>query len=357
MKSGNFLNFIRKARSVHGYKYEYLEYINMKTPIKISLCGIIFFQNPSKHLMGRSPEKGIQKMTNDEFIFKSKEIWNNRFDYRKTLYNGSLKSIIIIDIESGIEYTQRANSHLNGVDPFIKMTTEDFISRSVKKHGDIYDYSLTIYKNYHKKVKIIYKNTGEVFDQTPSNHLSGLRPDFAKKMDNISFIRSSNNVHDFKYNYDKVIYLNSKSKVIIICKFHGDFNQTPNSHLQGSGCPSCNESSGEREIDKFLKKYKITYDRQHKFSDCRNMFELPFDFYISSIRTCIEFDGIQHFQPVEYFGGVDAYNKLKINDKIKNDYCEDNYINLIRIRYDQIDDIWDVLWSHLGPSIRRLKLG
>ena len=86
--------------------------------------------------------------------------------------------------------------------------------------------------------------------------------------------------------------------------------------------------------------------REHRFIDCVNIHPLRFDFYIPSRRTCIEFDGIQHYQPVEYFGGQTAYEKAKINDKIKNDYCEDNYINLIRIRWDQIDDIQQILLNN-----------
>jgi len=121
------------------------------------------------------------------------------------------------------------------------------------------------------------------------------------------------------------------------------------------GCPSCNESKGEKEIAKFLNKYNINYNRQHKFNDCKNIFQLPFDFYIASVRTCIEFDGKQHFQPVEHFGGVKAYESLKLNDKIKSDYCEDNYINLIRIRYDQIEDIYRILWDNLKEHIKIKK--
>jgi hypothetical protein len=70
------------------------------------------------------------------------------------------------------------------------------------------------------------------------------------------------------------------------------------------------------------------------------------------MRTCIEFDGEQHFHPVSHFGGIMAYESLKINDKIKNDYCEDNYISLIRIRYDQIDDIYRILWDNLKNHIK-----
>jgi len=133
---------------------------------------------------------------------------------------------------------------------------------------------------------------------------------------------------------------------LITCPIHGDFEQRPISHLQGFGCNNCYESKGEKKIAKFLDKYKISYSRQHKFDECTGKrYKLPFDFYIPSKRTCIEFDGLQHFQPVNYFGGVKAYEQLKINDKIKEYYCEDNYIDLIRIRYDQIDNIESILHS------------
>ena len=122
------------------------------------------------------------------------------------------------------------------------------------------------------------------------------------------------------------------------------------------GCSNCNESKGEKEIAKFLDKYKIVYDRQKKFAGCRNIFELPFDFYIPSMRTCIEFDGKQHFEPMEFFGGIPAYETLKINDNIKTEYCEDNYINLIRIRYDQENIIWEILWDNLKSLINNKEV-
>jgi very-short-patch-repair endonuclease len=118
-----------------------------------------------------------------------------------------------------------------------------------------------------------------------------------------------------------------------------------------SGCPVCSESKGEREIRKYLDGFKILYEKEYKFKDCRNILPLRYDFYLPKYRAVIEFDGIQHYEPVEHFGGLKAYESLKVNDKIKNDYCEDNYIDLIRIRYDQIDRIFDILKESLKNKI------
>jgi hypothetical protein len=129
------------------------------------------------------------------------------------------------------------------------------------------------------------------------------------------------------------------TKLIITCPIHGDFLQRPSSHMKGFGCSSCVESKGEKAIAKFLDKNNISYYRQHKFDDCKNIFQLPFDFYIPRLRLCIEFDGKQHYEPMSLFGGIEAFEGLKINDNIKNEYCEDNYIDLVRIKYDQLDNI------------------
>ena len=118
-----------------------------------------------------------------------------------------------------------------------------------------------------------------------------------------------------------------------------------------SGCSVCSESKGEREIRKYLDNFKINYEKEYKFKDCRNILPLRFDFYLPKYRTAIEFDGIQHYEPMEFFGGLEAYERLKKNDKIKSDYCEENYIDLIRIRYDQADRIFEILKESLKNKV------
>ena len=143
-------------------------------------------------------------------------------------------------------------------------------------------------------------------------------------------------VHGDRYNYDKVVYVNSNNKVIITCEKHGDFKQIPSSHLRGSGCPSCKHSTGEKMIQNFLKKMNIKYTTQKNFYGCMNEDTnrlLPFDLYVPEFHTCIEFDGYQHFIPVERWGGEDNLKEIQRRDNIKNQYCKDNDINLIRIPY------------------------
>lgn len=350
-------DFIDKARNTHGYKYNYPnlgDKVLSNDIIEIELNGEIYQQRVSKHLIGRCPEKNTPTKTTEQFIREAKVIWGDKYDYSLTEYNGALNKVKII--YDGVIFEQRAVSHLSSA-PELNMNQEYFIKKSIDKWGNKYDYSLVDYKNCKSKVKIIHRETGKIYKQTPVNHLlyapENIKLSVRKTTD--EFIEESILVHDNKYSYERTKYIKNQEKVTITCPIHGDFEQRPLSHLSGNGCPSCSESQGEKEISKFLNEYNIGYYRQHKFPKCRNTFELPFDFYIPTMRTCIEFDGLQHYQPLKFFGGRESYEKLKINDKIKNDYCEDNYINLIRIRHDQFDDIYRILWDNLSNYIKQKK--
>lgn len=340
--------FLERAREKHGYKYKYVDLsdkILSTDNIKIEYNGIIYSQKVVKHiLLGRCPEKNTPRKTTEEFIKESKKIWGeNKYDYSLVEYKGAHKHIKII--YDGVIFEQSPSGHLNSAAE-LNMNQEYFIKRAIDKWGkDKYDYSLVKYVNCKSKVKIIYNKTGEIFEQSPTLHLYRAPENIvlAIRKTTEQFIKESNQVHDFKFSYKKTNYIKNQVKVIITCPIHGDFEQRPLSHIQGLGCPNCSESKGEKAIAKYLDKNNISYYRQHKFDDCKNIFQLPFDFYIPSKRMLIEFDGKQHYEPIKYFGGVEAYERLKVNDNIKNEYCEDNYIDLVRIRYDSIDNIVSIL--------------
>ena len=125
-----------------------------------------------------------------------------------------------------------------------KSTTEQFIQKAIFIHSKgKYDYSLVDYKHSKTKVIIVCPEHGE-FNQTPANHLSGNgcpKCSIDEHRSSIEqFIRKAIFVHgEKKYDYSKVDYKQSQSKVIIVCPEHGEFEQTPNNHLKGQGCPKC----------------------------------------------------------------------------------------------------------------------
>ena len=348
--------FLNKAREKHGYKYEYPnlnDKILSNDDIDIVYNGQYYKQKISKHIsLGRCPEKNTPRKTTEEFIMEARKIWGNKYDYSLVDYKNALEKVKII--YDGIIFEQVATSHLKYA-PELLMNREYFIKKAIDKWGNKYDYSLVEYVHCKKHVKILYNN--QLFNQTPYQHLKCAPENIHLSIRKTTekFIEEANQIHDNKYSYDKTNYIKNQIKVIITCPLHGDFEQTPLSHIGGCGCSHCHESKGEKAINKFLSKNNISYKRQHKFSDCKNIFQLPFDFYIPNIRTVIEFDGKQHFEPLEYFGGLKTYERLKHNDNIKNSYCEDSFINIIRIRYDQINNIDHILFENLKYRVDGLN--
>jgi len=123
----------------------------------------------------------------------------------------------------------------------MKIKLIEFINKSNIVHDDKYDYSFVNYVNSKTKVRIICLKHGE-FWQTPSNHLSGhgcSKCGGRYKLTTEEFIIRSNKIHNNKYNYSEVKYFNNKTKVKIKCPNHGIFLQRPDAHLRGQGCPKC----------------------------------------------------------------------------------------------------------------------
>ena len=273
--------------------------------------------------------------TTEEFIINSKKIHADRYDYSLVNYINAKTTVKIICPIHG-EFEQIPRNHVRGNNcpkcSGKNKTNEDIISDFKEIHGNKYDYSLVNYKTSIIPVKIICSEHG-VFEQRPKDHLlgKGCQKCSGTFMDTNYFIEKANIKHNFSYSYTKTIFKKSLLKVTITCEKHGDFEQIPNSHLSGSGCPICNESKGEKEIRKYLIENKINFIPQHKFEDCRNIKPLPFDFYLSDYNTCIEYNGEQHYKAFNYFGGEEKLNKTQKNDKIKMSYCNNKKINLIII--------------------------
>jgi very-short-patch-repair endonuclease len=127
-----------------------------------------------------------------------------------------------------------------------KLTTNQFIEKSSKVHNNYYTYPLTDYKNAHTDVKIICPIHGE-FEQRPDHHLNGcgckkcfnIKLSNLKNSNTLDFIQKSNRIHNNFYTYPLTNYKNAQTNVKIMCPIHGEFEQTPNSHLNGNGCAKC----------------------------------------------------------------------------------------------------------------------
>ena len=121
--------------------------------------------------------------------------------------------------------------------------------------------------------------------------------------------------------------------------------------MKGKGCKKCSSSKGEKFIRKTLKESDIKFEEQKSFEGCRNKLPLSFDFYLPDHNMCIEYNGIQHYEPVKYFGGKKAFEIIKKRDNIKRKFCDKNQINMINIKYDNISK--EIILSELRKSAHR----
>lgn len=299
------------------------------------------------------------------FIKKSKEIHNGFYNYDKVNYKNARTNVVITCPIHG-DFTQLPYNHIIGkgcnkcsVDRNKKLFTkskQNFIEQANITHDHKFNYDKVYYINDGTKVIIECPIHGD-FKQTPNKHLQGrgcpscgVTNTIDKKIKKYSeiFPIKSGKIHNNKYDYSKSKYINSTTLVEIICPAHGSFMQMPDNHLQGRGCPKCNQSHGERKIEQYLISNNIKYTHQKKFNDCIFRYKLSFDFWIESENLLIEFDGMQHYKPVGYMNGLEKLEYTKKLDSIKDEYCKLNNIRLLRISYLDIKNIDSILSIYLS---------
>ena len=312
----------------------------------------------------------MKKVNTQSFIEKAKFIHCDKYDYSKVEYKSAREKVCIICPEHG-EFWQTPTNHLSGNGCPVcadlsrvknkSLTKDEFIEKARKIHGDKYDYSKVEYKNYMTKVCIICPEHGE-FWQKPNNHLSGYgckkcaneMLSQMKRSNKDKFVEKARKIHGDKYDYSKVEYVNSRTKVCIICPMHGEFWQTPNKHLSGEGCPGCKETKLEKEVRMLLEEHNIrfVYDKTQKWLPKQRL-----DFYLPDYNTAIECQGIQHFEPVDftssgYDEAVKIFLKTKKSDLLKKKRCIENNVKILYYsnieHYDMVTDINELLSNILG---------
>lgn len=281
----------------------------------------------------------MKKLTTEDFVNKAIEAHGFKYNYSNTNYIGSNDYIYFVCSIHG-EVFQRPLNHIQGKGcPKCSnnvLTNEIFKKRCNIIHNNFYNYSLVKLKNTNSVVKIICPTHG-IFNQKVATHLEGFGckrcSSDVNRSNTKDFIEKSKLTHGDKYDYSITVYVNKRTKVDIKCLIHGDFKQRPDIHTRGSGCPTCKTSKGEISIINFLTQNKIKFIYQYTFNDCKNINVLPFDFYLPDYNICIEFNGRQHYMPIEYFGGDNTLKLIQKNDKIKKQYCKNNNIKLKIIKY------------------------
>lgn len=214
------------------------------------------------------------------------------------------------------------------------------------------------YKGRTKKIKMMCILHNVIFVSTPYDIISG-KGCMQCGLDKLSqslkipieiYIKKLNE----RFEYIKLVsgYNGVTQLADFYCeKCNNSFIDYPN-YILRRGCPNCNSTSMEQKISKILTHYGIEYKHQFSFIDCKDKRSLPFDFYLPKYNILIEYDGRQHYYPVN-FGGIsdeDALKNLEItqkHDKIKTEYCKTHHIPLIRIPYWDNENIEQIILDNI----------
>jgi len=369
--------FIEKAKLIHGNKYDYsLVNYNLSNKEVIIICKIHgeFQQKPSYHLGGSGCQKCANKytMTTNEFIEKAKLIHYDTYDYSKLKYVNTDIKVLILCKNHG-EFQQIPTDHLRGHECFkcyystiserMLKTKEEFIEKSKLVHGDLYDYSKVNYINCNLKVIIICKIHGD-FLQTPIGHYhsgSGCQKcSSVAKLTTEDFIERSKIIHGDLYDYSKVDYINNNTKVIIICKKHGEFYQNPKGHYAaGYGCSKCsNNGYSKMQILwlNFLSKFHNIHI-QHALND--GEFLIPNTNYKAD-GYCKENNTIYEFHGDFWHGNPKIYSQDEINKKTNCSFKELYEKTLIKenkikeLGYN-LETIWENDWKKINKAVRTIQ--
>jgi len=332
-------DILNELKETHNNKYEYPDFKYNKLDDEINiLCKEhgLFTQSLKLHRMGSGCKKcvGVYSPTTEEFIEKCKSI-DDSLDYSKVNYVNKNVKVDIICPKHGL-ISRTPSSISNSVCPNCyshQKRFDNFLKRAIIKYGNYFKYYDFI--DMKSKLKIENTETGEIYYQTPENHLN--RDYFYNKRDINDFIKKSKSIHGDKYDYTKSVYISNKSKITITCKEHGDFTQVVNNHLRGAGCPKCNRFDiKENNLLDFIKENTefdiITSDRTLLCGK-------ELDIYIPELKLAFEFNGL-YWHSELYKDRNYHLNKTK--------KCEESRIQLIHI--------WEDDWEFKGEIIRSIIL-
>ena len=220
---------------------------------------------------------------------------------------------------------------------YLKANYEKAFNYFINKYNSE-KYELIEFESCHK-VTVKCKICGAIRTTTADNiyrygcpHCSLIKGSQAQRLTKEQFINNSIQVHGTFYDYSKAEVIDYNTKVCIICPKHGEFWQSPRKHYGDKcGCPKCASSHGERLICQILNDLNINYQHQVKIKNPYNDSNFIIDFKIDDI--IIEYNGQQHYTPVEHFGGELRFQQQKQRDEYLKRYCNDYNMKLLEIPY------------------------
>lgn len=366
--------FLREVKELRGDEYTFLEpYKNSKTKIRVrhNECGHVYSVAPSDFLQGKGCRLcGLtsafkkQRKTNRDFSREVKALTGDEYTFIDE-YNGAQTKIKVKHNKCGHIYEVKPTNFLNGkrcpkcsakiAGDKQRKSEVKFISEVREIHGDEYEV-IGIYQSWNYKIDVIHKKCGAVFKISPHHLINGkgCRKCAFERIARLNTKTHSTFLEEVSAQVGEEYsvlgqYSNSKQKIGVrhnLCGY--TYSVLPGDFLKGGRCPRCSVSKGEDRITRCFDAVQVKYKYQVKFDDCTGDHAcLRFDFGVFSddgnLSFLVEYDGQQHFEPIEVFGGQKEFEKRKRYDEIKTAYCAERGIPLVRIPYWKYDEIENIL--------------
>ena len=376
--------FIERSNLVHDVgKYDYSESIytgrNSVITIYCNTHMESFTQLAGYHMNGSGCKKcGIAKrnlsqtFTKEEFISRAKEVHGDMFDYSAIIYKNS-QTKIEINCKTHGGFIQVPNSHLQGYGcnkcaitknaEKHRLTLLEFIEKANHVHKHVYDYSLVNYISMAIKIHIKCKTCENIFTQTPNNHISkGFGCPYCAGnaiLTTNEFIERAHRIHGLdRYDYSKSIYNRSSIQLSIVCKnSNKQFEQTPNSHLRGSGCPCCKPKYSKPQI-LFLECVRVKNPSlQHALNDGEHIIigsRYRADGYIPEMNHVIEFHGCL------WHGCPRCFSQIAMNPCTKRTFGEEYERTMVRKRFIEnagylYTEVWECDWNRAVHAVIKIQ--
>ena len=245
-------------------------------------------------------------------------------------------------------YKNGAKKNARTHDEFIKIAESVLGSDFIITDGE-YKNQKSVFTIFHKKCEKEFKRTASKI-LTSNNECGVCGSNIKRRLEDVQ-----NEINSFSDEIEVVDYFGTDDVVVkhIVCETTVSRPMTELRKHRGFHCPKCKSSYGSRTIEKYLSEHKIDYIKEHVFPKCKNIKMLPFDFYLPDFNMCIEFDGEHHDRALHHWGGEEKFNRVQTNDNIKNVFCDENNIHLLRIKYKDQDKIEEILNSYINMTIPR----
>ena len=297
----------------------------------------------------------MRRKTDAEFKEQVHNLVGDEYTFLDTYVNNYTK-IKVKHNKCGYTYGVRPRDFFNGSRcPYcygnVKKTDAQFKQEVYDLVGNEYTF-LDSYVNKRTKLRVKHNKCGNIYKVKPDgfiyNHTRCPYCTGHIKKTDLQFKEEVSDLVGNEYTFLDS-YVNNKTKLRVKHTKCGNiYSVSPSNFLCGYHCPFCNSPKGETIITKLLNLLNINYEPQKTFNDLKDKDCLSYDFYIPDQNILIEYQGLQHYQPIDYFGGEEHFKTQQKHDKMKSDYAKDHHYNLITVPYteDTFSKIKNYLFKH-----------